>query len=67
MPHTSQCVSYYIVSIFKKVDPKTNFTVDPSDKETWDYKKTWSNNPNLLGLIVFSIVTGWTGQSRCIS
>merc|ERR1719291_585252 len=39
-------------------DPKTNFTVDPSDKETWDYRKTWSNNPNLLGLIVFSIVTG---------
>ena len=54
-------VSYYIVLTFKKVDPKTNFTVDPSDKETWDYKKTWSNNPNLLGLIVFSIVTGWTG------
>jgi len=29
-----------------------------TDKYTWDYKKDWKDNSNLLGLIVFSIVTG---------
>ena len=33
-------------------------TIDPDDKETWDFKKTWSNNSNILGLIVFSLVIG---------
>ena len=31
---------------------------DPDDKYTWDYNKEWKDNSNLLGLIVFSIVTG---------
>lgn len=29
-----------------------------TDKYTWDYEKQWRDNSNLLGLIVFSIVTG---------
>ena len=33
-------------------------TADPDDKYTWDYNKEWKDNSNLLGLIVFSIVTG---------
>merc|ERR1719418_54372 len=39
-------------------DSKTGLTIDPDDKETWNFKKTWSNNSNILGLIVFSLVIG---------
>ena len=41
-------------------------TIDPDDKETWDFKKTWSNNSNILGLIVFSLVIGRRFVNRCI-
>ena len=33
-------------------------TIYPDDKYTWDYETYWSSSSNLLGLIVFSIVTG---------
>ena len=39
-------------------DPKTNLTIYPDDKYTWDFEAYWSTSSNLLGLIVFSIVTG---------
>jgi len=39
-------------------DPKTNLTIYPDDKYTWNFGKYWSDSSNLLGLIVFSIVTG---------
>jgi len=40
-------------------DPDTNKTIiDPNNKLTWDFQSVWYDNSNLLGLIVFSIVTG---------
>lgn len=42
-----------------KVDNETNQTLyDPLDKTTWRVGSNWSNSTNILGLIVFSIVTG---------
>ena len=32
--------------------------MDPDDKSTWIFKAAWSDGTNILGLIVFSIVTG---------
>ena len=32
--------------------------IDGADKNTWDIKGSWSNSTNILGLVVFSIVTG---------
>ena len=29
-----------------------------SNKNTWDFKGEWTNGTNILGLVVFSIVTG---------
>jgi Na+/H+-dicarboxylate symporter len=31
---------------------------DPDDKNTWKVEKNWTNSTNILGLVVFSIVTG---------
>ena len=39
-------------------DPDTNLTVSPDDKYSWHFDKSWNSGSNLLGLIVFSIVTG---------
>ena len=33
-------------------------TIYPDDKYTWNFGEYWSDSSNLLGLIVFSIVTG---------
>jgi len=30
----------------------------PSDKNTWKFKSTWSDSTNIIGLVVFSVVTG---------
>merc|ERR1719334_847974 len=42
----------------KYEDEATRATVDPQDKKTWMFKSAWSNSTNILGLVVFSIVTG---------
>jgi len=41
-----------------KVDSSTGATIDPNDKSTWMFKSAWSNGTNILGLVIFSIVTG---------
>jgi len=42
----------------EKTDAETGATVNPDDKTTWRFKPAWSDGTNILGLIVFSIVTG---------
>ena len=34
------------------------FTVNETDKDTWEFEGKFSNTTNILGLVVFSIVTG---------
>jgi len=40
------------------VDPKTGATIDPNEKSTWTFRPAWSDGSNILGLVIFSIVTG---------
>ena len=35
-----------------------NLTIDEADKDTWKFKGEFVDNTNILGLVVFSIVTG---------
>jgi len=39
-------------------DPSTGAPIYPHDKSTWMFKSDWSNGTNILGLVIFSIVTG---------
>lgn len=39
-------------------DSRTGALIDPNDKHTWMFAGDWSNSTNILGLVVFSIVTG---------
>ena len=34
------------------------YMIDEQDKDTWMFKGDWSSSTNILGLVVFSIVTG---------
>ncbi len=34
------------------------YTIKEDDKSTWMFKSEWSSSTNILGLVVFSIVTG---------
>ena len=47
-----------VLFIFKSIDMDTGATIDPADKSTWMFKSAWSNGTNILGLVIFSIVTG---------
>jgi len=40
------------------IDSDTGATIDPASKTTWMFKSEWSNGTNMLGLVIFSIVTG---------
>eukprot|EP00090_Calanus_glacialis_P030538 TRINITY_DN4930_c0_g1_i1.p1 TRINITY_DN4930_c0_g1~~TRINITY_DN4930_c0_g1_i1.p1 ORF type:complete len:494 (+),score=139.84 TRINITY_DN4930_c0_g1_i1:271-1752(+) len=42
----------------ESIDMDTGATIDPADKSTWMFKSAWSNGTNILGLVIFSIVTG---------
>jgi len=42
----------------KTIDEDTGAIIDPAVKTTWMFKSMWSNGTNILGLVVFSIVTG---------
>ena len=39
-------------------DPDSGLTIDPEDQYSWQFKEEWTSGTNLLGLIVFSLVTG---------
>merc|ERR1712013_24662 len=39
-------------------DPASGALLDPLVRETWKMKGTWSNSTNILGLVIFSVVTG---------
>jgi len=41
-----------------KTDEDTGAMIYESDKNTWMFKSAWSSSTNILGLVVFSIVTG---------
>jgi len=40
------------------IDSSTGALINATDKSTWRFKSKWSNGTNILGLVVFSIVTG---------
>ena len=42
-----------------KIDPETNRTINGTDKDTWGVEGEWRDNTNILGLVVFSLVTGF--------
>jgi len=39
-------------------DSSTGAMIVPDDLETWKMSSTWSNSTNILGLVIFSVVTG---------
>lgn len=41
-----------------KTDGENGPWIYPSDKNTWMFKSTWSSSTNIIGLVVFSVVTG---------
>jgi len=40
------------------MDSDTGATIDPANKTTWMFTSEWSNGTNILGLVIFSVVTG---------
>merc|ERR1719244_398659 len=41
-----------------KTDDRTGAMIYHTDKDTWMFKSAWSSSTNILGLVVFSVVTG---------
>ena len=39
-------------------DSSTGAMIYPDDLETWKMSSTWNNSTNILGLVIFSVVTG---------
>merc|ERR1712243_285550 len=39
-------------------DSSTGAMIVPDDLETWKMSSTWNNSTNILGLVIFSVVTG---------
>merc|ERR1712051_16586 len=39
-------------------DPTSGALLDPLVRESWKMKGSWSNSTNILGLVIFSVVTG---------
>ena len=39
-------------------DATTGAIIDPEDMTTWRMSSTWSSSTNILGLVIFSVVTG---------
>jgi len=41
-----------------KTDERTGAMIYHTDKDTWMFKSGWSSSTNILGLVIFSVVTG---------
>ena len=39
-------------------DVSTGAMIDPDNVHTWKMGSTWNNSTNILGLVIFSVVTG---------
>jgi len=39
-------------------DPSSGAMLDPHNKETWKMTSSWSSSTNILGLVIFSVITG---------
>jgi len=40
------------------LDANGNVVINATDKDTWNFKREWSHSTNILGLVVFAVVTG---------
>merc|ERR1711962_1222826 len=39
-------------------DPSSGAMLDPANKHTWKMTSSWNSSTNILGLVIFSVVTG---------
>ena len=46
------------LALHKRLRSLVRYIIIPDDKGTWKFYGEWSNGTNILGLVVFSIVTG---------